>query len=129
MKSSTTSVVVPLWPRLRGRRRTPSRRARAPADPYGSAHRKIRVHLLALLAATGPWPCPLCGEAMHAWMGRSLHLHHSNPESKLAGLPGDELAHARCNIRDGGKLGAAITNGQPAGTGAQRPARLRSRAW
>ncbi len=94
----------------RGQRRIPPARWRAPADPYGTAHQKIRAALLTRLAATGPWPCPLCGQAMFAWMGRALHLHHSNPAAKLLGLPGDQLAHAACNIRDGGRLGAVITN-------------------
>jgi hypothetical protein len=53
---------------------------------------------------------------MYAWMGRALHLHHSNPAAKLAGLPGDQLAHAKCNIRAGGQLGASITNSRT-GTG------------
>ncbi len=85
--------------RPRGQRRIPPARWRAPADPYGTAHRKARATLMARLAITGPWPCPLCGQAMFAWMGRALHLHHSNPAAKLAGLPGDQLAHGLCNIR------------------------------
>jgi hypothetical protein len=48
---------------------------------------------------------------MYASMARNLHLHHSNPLAKLQGLPGDQLAHGKCNIADGGKRGAAITNG------------------
>jgi hypothetical protein len=43
-----------------------------------------------------------------------LHLHHSSAEAKLAGLPGDTLVHAGCNVRDGARLGAAITNGRTA---------------
>jgi hypothetical protein len=98
------------WRRPRGHRKIPPARLRAPADPYGALHRKIRAVLMARLAATGPWPCPICDGPMVASMGRMLHLHHSNPDAKLAGLPGDQLAHARCNIRDGARLGAAITN-------------------
>jgi hypothetical protein len=107
-------VITPMWPRPRGRRLLPPARARATQDPYGAAHRAIRRWLLGQLAATGPWPCPICGEDMHAWMGRALHLHHSDPAAKLAGLPGDQLAHGACNIREGAKLGAAITNGTAA---------------
>lgn len=76
------------------------------------------------LAATGPWPCPICGQAMYAEMGKGLHLHHSNPETKLLGLPGDQLAHGRCNVREGARLGAAITNGITGKTAATvRPSR------
>lgn len=83
---------------------------------------------MALLAATGPQPCPLCGQPMHAAMGRKLHLHHSDPAAKLAGLPGDQLAHSACNIRDGARLGAAITNGQAVSKPASQTAR-HSRDW
>lgn len=112
------------WPR--GPRLTPSRRDRAPKDPYGPEHRKIRKALMDYLAASGPWACPICGRAMTAEMGRGLHLHHSSPEAKLAGLPGDQLAHARCNIREGARLGAAVANGTAAETPRPWP---RSRDW
>jgi hypothetical protein len=106
----TARPVTPLWPRPRGQRKIPPARQRAPRDPYGAEHRKIRAALLAQLAAIGGAPCPLCGEAMFAWMGRRLHLHHSRPGDKLLGLPGDTLVHARCNVSSGGREGAAITN-------------------
>jgi hypothetical protein len=103
---------------------------RAPSDPYGGVHRKIRAALLAELAAIGGAPCPLCGDMMYAWMGRALHLHHSDPAAKLAGLPGDQLAHARCNVRDGARLGAAITNAsKAAGRATVTPLVRRSRVW
>ena len=94
--------------RPRGQRRIPAARLRAPRDPYGSLHRKIRALLLAELAVIGSAPCPLCQQPMTTSM--RLHLHHSNAASKLAGLPGDQLTHARCNVADGGRLGARITN-------------------
>lgn len=119
------------WRRPRGQRRIPPARLRAVQgtgqDPYGPTHRAVRKSLLALLAATGPWPCPLCGQPMHAGMGRALHLHHSNPQAKLAGLPGDQLAHGRCNVRDGGKLGAQITNSKPPAPRTTAP--RQSRVW
>jgi hypothetical protein len=110
--------------RPRGQRRTPTARARAPRDPYGALHRKIRRVLLAELAAMGSAPCPICQQPMTVAM--RLHLHHSNAASKLAGLPGDQLAHARCNVADGGRLGASITN--RATVTPIKPSR-QSRAW
>jgi hypothetical protein len=86
--------------------------------------------LLAALAATGPWPCPICGQPMYASMARSLHLHHGDAMAKLAGLPGDQLAHARCNIADGGRLGAEITNrAAVTGRATVTPLVRRSRVW
>jgi hypothetical protein len=96
--------------RPRGVRKIPPSRQRAPADPYGPAHRKQRKQLVALLASTGPWPCPICDRPMYAI--QRLHLHHSDPSAKLLGLPGDQLTHAGCNVRDGARLGASITNGR-----------------
>jgi hypothetical protein len=49
---------------------------------------------------------------MHA--SQRLHLHHSDPSAKLAGLPGDMLSHAGCNVKDGARRGAEITNGRTA---------------
>jgi hypothetical protein len=94
-------------------------------------HRKIRAVLLAELAARGSAPCPICREPMTIAM--LLHLHHSDPAAKLAGLPGDQLAHARCNVRDGARLGASITNGRTATGGATvtplKPPVRHSRVW
>jgi hypothetical protein len=119
--------------RPRGVRKIPQVRHRAPQDPYGPAHRKRRKQLVALLASTGPWPCPICQRPMVASMGRSLHLHHSDPAAKLRGLPGDQLAHGICNVRDGARLGAAITNASKAGKRATvtpiKPAVRHSREW
>ena len=66
---------------------------------------------------------------MYAWMGRQLHLHHSGGlDAKLAGLPGDVLMHAGCNMRDGGKVGASITNRKTVTASATVAAR-QSRQW
>jgi hypothetical protein len=77
------------------------------------------------LLLTGPWPCPLCGRPMFASMGRALHLHHSGGlAAKLAGHPGDQLAHGQCNRSDGGRAGAAATNGTAARTVTVRQSRV-----
>jgi hypothetical protein len=103
--------------RPRGRRKLPPARLRAVVDPYGGAHRKVRALLLAALASMGSAPCPLCGKAMTVAM--PLHLHHSDPAAALRGLPGDQLTHARCNVADGGRLGASITNARATATTAK----------
>jgi hypothetical protein len=72
-----------------------------PHDAYAWKHQQIRAQLLAELRAIGVAACPLCHLAMTADM--NLHLHHTDPAAKLAGLPGDTLAHARCNMADGGR--------------------------
>lgn len=46
----------------------------------------------------------------------------------MLGLPGDALAHARCNVRDGAKLGASITNGKTV-TAAKTVTVRPSRVW
>jgi hypothetical protein len=95
-------------------------------DPYGTPHRRRRKLLLAELAAAGTWPCPICGRPMY--FGQRLHLHHTNPDAKLAGLPGDALAHALCNLRDGGRSGAATVNSQAEAAASTRAVR-HSRVW
>lgn len=103
------------WNRPRGQRKIPPARSRAVSDPYGPLHRRIRAALLAQLAAAGGWPCPLCSEMMHAWMGRALHLHHPGGlAAKLAGQPGSVLVHGACNLSSGGKDGAQVTNASKA---------------
>jgi hypothetical protein len=76
---------------------------------------------MAELAAIGSADCSLCHQPMYAWMGRALHLHHSDESSALLGLPGDVLVHGKCNVSEGGKLGAKLTNGTAP--------KARTRAW
>jgi len=78
----------------------------------------IRARLVAELRAAGVAVCPLCGGPMTADM--LLHLHHSDPTRKLLGLPGDALAHARCNMSEGGKRN---------GRAKKDPRRRWSREW
>jgi hypothetical protein len=68
---------------------------------YGAMHQRIRAMLMERLRQTAPWPCPICGEPMWPTVTDArrsgLDLHHSDPRRKAAGLPGDCLAHSRCN--------------------------------
>jgi hypothetical protein len=75
----------------------------AAARAYGARHKARRRALLAQLAGLGAAPCPRCGKLMVP--GMNLHLGHTFAEDKLAGLPGDRLEHARCNLSAGGKVG------------------------
>jgi hypothetical protein len=70
-----------------------------PHPAYGWNHQKIRAQLLAELRAAGSAFCPICWMVMTPDM--DLQLHHSNPLSKQMGLPGDALAHAKCNLSYG----------------------------
>jgi hypothetical protein len=58
-----------------------------------------------------------------------LHLHHTDPFAKLAGLPGDQLAHAGCNVREGAERGASITNGMTVTTQVTEVPERHSRIW
>jgi hypothetical protein len=122
-------TVLPFPRRPRGKRKIAPSRQRAISDPYSAEHRRRRKVAMAMLAACGGWPCPGCGQMMYAWMGRTLHLHHSGGlAAKLAGLPGDVLMHAGCNLREGGKVGASITNRKT--VAASKTAAVRqSRQW
>jgi hypothetical protein len=63
---------------------------------YGTEHRRIRKALMAQLRRRGSAPCPICTEPMIPGL-QQLDLHHSTPERKHRGLPGDVLAHTDCN--------------------------------
>lgn len=66
-----------------------------PSEPaYGVVHQRVREYLLRV---TPPGtPCPLCDEPM--WPeAEPIDLHHSDPELKKLGMPGDALAHRKCN--------------------------------
>ena len=72
-----------------------------PAYSYRSGHQTRRAQLLKELRAIGAAVCLLCGDMMTVEM--ELHLHHSNPDMKRLGLPGDVLTHAKCNMSEGGR--------------------------
>jgi hypothetical protein len=107
--------------------------ASAASRAYGKKHRAIRKRLLAMLAATGPWPCPRCGKPMIA--GMRLHLGHSFEAAKLLGLPGDRLEHASCNEGAGGRIGITYAHAARAArtadavSSARRKPSLKSRDW
>jgi hypothetical protein len=65
------------------------------APAYGAEHRRVRKALIALLAATGPWPCPRCGEPM--WAFQKLDLGHVI-DVRPGGFGGPRrLEHSACN--------------------------------
>jgi hypothetical protein len=85
------------------------------------------------LAAQLPLPCIRCGEAVHPdpprppgvtyWPTR-WHVGHIQDAAK-GGRPTRENTgpiHAGCNLRDGGRAGAAVTN-------ARHPRRAGIRPW
>ena len=78
-----------------------------PHQAYGWNHQQVRAQLLAELAAVGIAPCGICGRAMTP--GMQLHVHHSDPAAKQAGLPGDVLTHQRCNLSYGDGTGKRAT--------------------
>lgn len=66
------------------------------ARGYGNAHQRERRRLLAeLVPGTA---CGFCGEPMDS--GQPLDLDHSDPATRLLGMPGDRLTHRSCNRRD-----------------------------
>ena len=79
------------------------------APQYDEEHKRLRKALIALLAVTGPWPCPRCGEEMRA--SQRLDLGHA-VDVRLGGHGGPRhLEHRSCNRRAGGELSVAIKAG------------------
>jgi hypothetical protein len=73
------------------------------AVQYDYEHQKLRKALIAMLAVTGPWPCPRCGAPM--WVFDKLDLGHV-VDVVNGGFGGPRrLEHAKCNQSAGGKLG------------------------
>ena len=62
------------------------------------------------IAARLPLPCIECGQPV--MKGESFHVAHIVPASQGGKTTINNCgpAHARCNLRSGGKLGAAVTN-------------------
>lgn len=65
-----------------------------------------------------PAPCIQCGRAVlpdpPGWVGTTWHVGHRKDAAK-GGKPTRENTgpiHARCNLRSGGRAGAAVTNGR-----------------
>lgn len=67
-----------------------------PDPAYGWEHQQRAAALKRKAVGT---ICPLCGELMlgSQWRAGALHLDHTNPADKAAGLPGDRVTHAFCN--------------------------------
>jgi hypothetical protein len=80
----------------------------------GSKSTAARAHCRQLLAA-GPVPCQRCGQPITSDDPESS-WHAGHIEGHATGGSDSDPAnftpeHARCNMSDGGKLGARITNG------------------
>ena len=86
-----------------------SAKAKTSDRGYGYTHQKRRRKLLAEL--TPGAVCPFCDKPMDA--GQYLDLDHSEPDTRLLGLPGDRLAHASCNRKDGARRANAARTGTP----------------
>lgn len=84
---------------------------------YGRAHRELRARLLPLAFGR---PCPKCGRVMLA--GQQLDLDHVVP--LYLGVPDGrrQIAHARCNRSEGGRVGGRLRGRQQ-----QRQVEFRSR--
>jgi len=80
-----------------------------PAYTKRSGHQQRRAALIAQLERVGAALCPICGGIIVP--GMFVDLHHTNPADKRAGLPGNVLAHRRCNrgLGDGKKAGRKTT--------------------
>jgi hypothetical protein len=78
------------------------------SDPYGAAHRRLRLSLLAALARTGPQPCPRCGGAMDARWPALLDLGHAVPVMHGGGSGPRRLEHATCNRSSGAAEGNRV---------------------
>lgn len=76
-----------------------------------------------------PRPCLGCGQPIQK--GEPFHVGHIVPASQ-GGKPTMQNTapiHARCNLRDGGKLGAATTNARRQSTAARDQAEAGRRSW
>src|SRR5215213_6221058 len=71
-----------------------SRRMGGMPNPYGRAHRRLRVALIARALLEG-WHCPKCG--LPILEGQPLDLGHASQEEKRRGLPGRQVEHRACN--------------------------------
>ena len=82
------------------------------APQYNEDHKRARKTLIALLAITGPWPCPRCGKPMTVFM--KLDLGHS-VDVALGGFGSPRrLEHSRCNRRAGGQRAVEMREGKRA---------------
>jgi hypothetical protein len=70
---------------------------------YRYAHQQERTRRLAILRDGDP--CCRCYRPMYRAQARSLHLDHASDGATYRGL-----AHAVCNMRAGGRIGARITH-------------------
>lgn len=74
-----------------------ARRGNTTERGYGSEHQARRARLLPTALGTA---CPICLNVMV--QGQALNLHHSTPLAH-GGRHGDQIVHAACDQREGGK--------------------------
>jgi hypothetical protein len=81
-------------------------RGKTTTSGLGHRHKLQRERLLRMLVDGSP--CPLCGLPMFKQTQR-LHADHSQPRA-IHGphVLADRIVHASCNMREGGRLRAAL---------------------
>ena len=85
-----------------------------------SNHTSGTYHLRPELEARLPLPCTECGRPVEK--GQKWHVAHLTPASKGGRTTRQNtgVAHALCNLRAGGKLGAKTTNSRRRNSAAAR---------
>ncbi|MBO0813676.1 MAG: hypothetical protein J2P30_00765 [Actinobacteria bacterium] len=87
---------------------------------YNGRHKPLRR--AAIAAMPEGFPCCRCGGPMYSWMGKDLHLDHTDDRRGYRGL-----AHAHCNTSAGAAAGnrmRAVTTS----TGRRKPSNWRALA-
>ncbi|MFJ3392030.1 HNH endonuclease [Leifsonia aquatica] len=95
------------------------------AQKWTSKAPKLRAAWAEML----PRPCLACGRVI--LKGESFHVGHIRAAS-LGGQPTMQNTtpmHARCNLSDGGKLGAAVTNSRRKSERDRAQAEAGRRSW
>lgn len=78
------------------------------SSKHTSATHKLRPEIEARL----PLPCTECGRPVHR--DQKWHVGHLTPASRGGRTTRENTgaAHARCNLKAGGKMGAAVVHGR-----------------
>lgn len=72
--------------------------------------RKLRTYWGRQIRGVGAWPCGKCGYLIY--LDSKWHVGHivADYYGGLATIENTRPEHARCNQREGGQMGASITN-------------------